>query len=303
MKNKLFILLFAISGTAFLASCGSGQHEEAGEGTDSTAASQQTTKKQNVFYAMPSPIQVGKMIKKAGAKYDKALLSNPENASKYASNLQKAMNLGVYGADLSYSAIFDQSQEVILYFNTAKKLADDLGISGAFTSETIKRMQSNSSNHDSLLTIISETFLSSNEFLKENERNNTAMLTITGGFIEGLYVATQMAKATGYNPEIVKRIAELRGPINNLSKMIEETSGAENEGIELMEMNVLSPIREIKAVYDEMKVENGQMSVTAVDTTKKSATIGGGAKYEFTTDQIQRLTDVVASLRAEIVKF
>ena len=48
------------------------------------------------------------------------------NCSKYISYNIKALNLGVFGADLSYSVTFEQFQQIGTYVKTTKKLAEDL---------------------------------------------------------------------------------------------------------------------------------------------------------------------------------
>jgi hypothetical protein len=43
------------------------------------------------------------------------------------------VNLGVYGADLSYAAMFDQKQVTMEYFASAQNLAKQMGVDGALT--------------------------------------------------------------------------------------------------------------------------------------------------------------------------
>lgn len=48
---------------------------------------------------------------KAGAKYNKNILNDVKNVDKYTSAGQQALNLGIYGADLSYTSVFNHTQE------------------------------------------------------------------------------------------------------------------------------------------------------------------------------------------------
>ena len=249
---------------------------------------------ENAFYSIPSPIQLGQMLKRAGAGYDKKVLNPTENSSKYSSVNSKALNLGVYGADLSYSAVFNQPQEVMSYLTSSKKLAEELGITTSFSASVMERMEKNTGNRDSLLYIISELFLSSNEALKENDQSHISVLVLAGGFIEGMYVGTQVAKTVKNNKAIYARIGEFRGSLNNLIMLVSTVNESDVS-------EVLTDLRSIKAVYDESAVVE-EKATTEVDTTKKVMTIGGKSNYNLSNEQIEKITSIVADIRAKIIK-
>ncbi|MGZ4049758.1 MAG: hypothetical protein ACXVPU_06815 [Bacteroidia bacterium] len=278
-----------------LFSCSSEPTDKTKEGTDSIPATEtKTPKEPNLFYSVPSPIQLGQLLQKAGATYDKKILNSLDNVSAYSTATSKALNLGVYGADLSYSAVFNQNQETMSYLNNSKKLAEELGITSSFSAEMMKRMEKNEGNKDSLLQIISELFLSSNEALKENDQSNVSVLVLAGGFIEGMYVGTQTAKTVKDNAAIYKRIAELRGSLNNLIMLVATINDANDS-------DVLADLKSIKAIYGDAPAAASKPMATA-DTTKKTMTIGGKSNYTLTQDQIDKITAQVATIRAKIIK-
>ncbi|MCK6648467.1 MAG: hypothetical protein L6Q66_02320, partial [Bacteroidia bacterium] len=106
------------------------------------------------IFSIPSPIQTAFLIKNSGATYSKEVLNPANKSSQYSTNFSKALNLGIYGADLGYVTIYDQTQDAIGYLNAAKKLADELGVSGAFDAQTIDRFQKNLGNKDSMLVLV-----------------------------------------------------------------------------------------------------------------------------------------------------
>jgi hypothetical protein len=130
-------------------------------------------------------------------------------ASKNTPQLQnKHCYLVLYGSDLSYVRLFEQIQLAINYLSSIKKLCDAIEIPEDQGSRAIQRMEKNIDNKDSLLQIISETYASADSYLKDNDRGNTATLVILGGWIESLYIATQIADyANPSNKEIVDRMA------------------------------------------------------------------------------------------------
>jgi len=277
-------------------SCGSETSDKITDTTDSIPAleSKSESKSQNVFYSIPSPIQLGQILQRAGATYDKKILNPLDNVSKYSTTTSKALNLGVYGADLSYSAIFNQTQQTMSYLNGSKKLAEELGITGSFTTDVMKRMEKNGGNKDSLLQIISELFLNSNEALKENEQSNISILVLTGGFIEGLYVGTQVTKTVKDNTAIITRIAELKGSLNNLIALM----GTENSDPTISDLT--TDLKGIKEIYDEMPVTESKPTVKA-DSTKNTMTIGGSSRYSLTKEQVDKITLKAESIRTKII--
>lgn len=290
------IFLAAICFSLF--ACGSEQTNDNSQNiTDTTKAD--TVAKENtsqkIFYALPSPIQLGKMLQKSGANYDKKIMSSIDDVSKYATSNSKALNLGVYGADLSYSAIFGQSQETMNYLKSCKKLAEELNITGSFSTEMMKRMEANVSKKDSILPLISEVFLNSDEALKENSQSNISTLVLAGGFIEGLYVGTQVAKTVKNNKDVVTRIAELKGALNNLVLML-STETADQEVVTLT-----NDLKAIKEVYNEMTTTTAEASVKA-DTTTNKMTIGGKSSYTLSKEQLDKITTKVAEIRTKITK-
>jgi hypothetical protein len=80
-------------------------------------------------------------------------------------------------------------------------------------------MEQNRNDRDSLLSIISETYWQVDAYLKENGRDNISALMIAGGWVEGLYIATQVA-AQHDTPELRQRIAEQRLPLADLLELV-----------------------------------------------------------------------------------
>lgn len=294
------ILIFFLS--PFFYGCGSNEGtEQTGESdsTDTNAVTQTKNKAQNIFYAIPSPIELAQLIQKAGAKYNKDLLNPPtnDNIAKYVSNTSKALNLGVYGADLSYTSVFDNNtQESILYLAATRKLAESLGVGNAFDETTVNRMEANTGKKDSLMTIISDSYMSTDEMLKESQRENASSLVIAGGFVEAIYLGTQLAKSTKNNKDIITRIAEQKGTLNNVVSLL--STYEQDAGI----APILADIKALKAILDEVTV-GGSSSSAEVKTnpTTKVTTIGGKISYTITPETVEKLTVKVAEIRTKII--
>lgn len=296
-KNLLSKSFFIIAAALLLNSCNSNSDVTSdGKDTVSVSENEKNQKTENIFYSIPSPVELGQLMQRAGITYKKQLLHSPDHVSKYSSTNSKALNLGVYGADLSYTTISGQVQEAMLYLNAAKKLAEELGITDAFSQETMKQMENNEGNMDSLLQIISESYVASNEALKENQRSNISILVIAGGWIEVLYIGTQVAKTTVDNIKIIDLIAEQRGTLNNLVSLLETKS--DDEGVSA----ILNELKGIKEIYDETPSNTSKAEITT-DPHTNIITIGGSSQYTLTKDQLEKITKKVESLRTQIINF
>ena len=164
-------ILFAGLLTMFFMGCSSGTRNEeqaladALENTD--LESQVISGEVNdILHRIPSPLEISVLLKESGRKYNSEFLNSPENISRYNTNYKRALNLGVYGTDLGYTNIYEQSQDGIRYMSTIKDLANELSIGQFFQMETIGRLVSNSQNIDSLLLITTQNFNTINQYLQ-----------------------------------------------------------------------------------------------------------------------------------------
>lgn len=151
---------------------------------------------------IPSPMKVIGEISGAGIIFDKSIINPTSKQSAYSTNYQKALNLGVYGSDLAYVTGFKQMQDALGYIGTVKKLAEDLGVSSAYDEVAIKRIVENLSKVDSTdqtADLIEEVYDKAERNLRSQQRVEVAGIVITGGWLEGLYVATQAVGTTPRN--------------------------------------------------------------------------------------------------------
>ncbi len=296
-KNKFY--LTGLIGVAFLAIAGcnsqSTKKEEPAVADEQDSTSEQIAKVKKVFYTVPSPVQATALLKKSGAKYAREILNATANVSRYTTNYDKAMNLGVYGTDLAYTNIFNQTQEAINYLAVVNKLAGGLGMSNMIENLDIsKRFQANINNRDSLVDIISDIFRESDDYLKENQQYHSAALVLVGGWIEGLYIAIKQSKK---NPskEISDRIAEQKYSLRNLLSLIDEYKN-EKDFAEL-----ITSLTDLKQTYDGIVTDRTEKA-PSIDTAGKVTTINTTSKISITDDQMKEITSKIEALRNKIIK-
>lgn len=295
------IRLASFIGLAMLVvSCGS-DGSNGGDENDSSSIDQDALQKEKivkeakkVMYSLPSPIETAMLIKRAGADYNEELLNPVSSVSNYTTNKSMALAMGVYGADLSYASIFDQTQTVMQYMSASKKLADNLGLLSSIDQAIVNRLESNVNNRDSIIKIISETFMNSNSTLKEDNRPAIAAMILAGGWIEGLYLACSLTKNIKQK-ELVDRIVDQRLSLNEMIKLLE--SNNDNPDV----AQVLADVAPVKAAFDVIQVKTSEI-VPVTDKESKVTTLKGTRELSLTQEQYLKLKEETIKLRAKIVK-
>jgi hypothetical protein len=252
---------------------------------------------EKIFYSIPSPIEMASILKATGSSYDKTLPNPIERKDKYATVRSRALNLGVYGADLSYAVVYDNTQESMLYLSCAKKLADDLGITSTFSEEKIAKMEENMSNRDSMLALISDSYWETDAYLQENERGNVSAYIIAGGWIEGIYLGCKIErklKASGKNKEIAKRIAEQKVSLDNLIALLESYASPDSFG------DLIEDLKGLQAIYASVK--ETETETTSTTNADGSTTIGGGLVFEINEEQLSAIDVKVTEIRNKITQ-
>lgn len=245
------------------------------------------------IFSIPSPIQTAFLIKNSGATYSKEVLNPANKSSQYSTNFSKALNLGIYGADLGYVTIYDQTQDAIGYLNAAKKLADELGVSGAFDAQTIDRFQKNLGNKDSMLVLVGVAYRSSDSYLKNNDRNDVSGLVLAGGWLESLYFATNVYK-TKPNEDVKRRIAEQKSSLQSLIKLLTQYY-SQPEYTEFIDN-----LNDLSTVFDGVEFKYTYEKPTT-DAEKKLTTINSKSEVNITPEQIESISQKVKSIRTAIV--
>ena len=211
--------LFALFVALVAAGCSS---QPAGQTNDSTAVQTETQDQtvadevEKIIYPLPTPYKISEMLNKAGAGYI-FYVSNPvENVDKYFTDKRKALNLGVYGADLSYASTYNKSQETQLFLTCTQQLTEELGITSAFNTNLVERVEANINNKDSLHHIISESYYDTFDYLNKNGKGSISVIILAGGWIEGMYLSTQLAIVTKNDNAIVAGIGEQKETLSKL---------------------------------------------------------------------------------------
>jgi hypothetical protein len=242
--RKLFSLLTVCFFALTISSCKeSDKMDDISDISDSVAIAVQKTKlsAQNVFNSLPDRSELLKLVDENKLEYDTEILNQPDNLKNYNTELYIALNLGVYGSDLSVAGVFDQTQESLLFLKCVNSLAQKLGVNKAFDQSMFDRMDAQRDNKDSTLQIITIAFKQTDEILKANNRPATSALIIAGVWIEGFYTSCQIAKKTP-SEGIVKAIIKHKETLDNIIVLLGQNDLDKNAMFIMNDMSTISSI-------------------------------------------------------------
>lgn len=294
MKKVIYPFVFVIA----LYGCGGevttedNSNESSTNTVEDSKLAERALKAKKIFYTVPSPYETAIIFERSGVGYNIGFLNPIDNVNNYSTSAKQALNFGVYGADLSYANIFDQSQQCMFYMNCAKKLADGLGITSAFDAETMERIESNMNNRDSLMNIINDSYWLADSYLKENEQDYLSALIISGGWIEGLYLGTATMDKDHPSPDLMRAIADQKYSLDNLIGLIDLYDHPE---VEKMKAN----LQKLKLSFDKIQ---SSTSATSVSNNEDMTTIDGGTTLTYSTEKILEIAETVKSIRNEIIE-
>lgn len=292
MFNKHFLVL-AVT-TIFFASCG---NDAAAEDKDDLVEAPDTVKSAvlNVggeLFSVPSPIQTALLIQKSGITYDKTILSMHNKVNTYSTDFTRALNLGIYGADLGYVSLYSQTQDALGYLASIKQLTDKLGISAAFDGPTMDRIKNNITNKDSMMVLVGIAYRGSDAYLKDNQRTDISSLILTGGWIESMHFSLTAYKSKPTD-QIRFRIAEQKQALNSIIKILRNYSSPE-----VSDLN--TSLADLSKVYDGIQFKYNFVE-PVTDTTKKITYINSTTEVIVTDDQLNQIAEKLKQIRNKIV--
>lgn len=282
-----------LAASLFLLSCSNG----AETGSDDLVEEQDTIKASvlNVageLFSVPSPIQTALLIRKTGLAYNKSLLNASNQVNLYSTETRQTLNLGIYGADLAYVSLYEQTQDALGYLAAVKQLSDKLGISNAFDQATMTRIQNNITNKDSMMVLVGIAYRGSDAYLKNNKRSDISSLILAGGWIESMYFSTQSYKNQASN-ELKYRIAEQKQALNSLVNILAMNPNEEVKAL-------TASLNRLKSVYEGIQFKY-TFAEPVHDTVKKVTTINSSTEVIVSDEQMSQIVQQMEDIRKSVV--
>lgn len=224
-----------------------------------------------------SPVEIANLLQTMAVPFSPDYLASSVNPNQKATAFDKALTLGILGADLGYLNMYEKTGSSLDMLSSIKKLAEGIRVGQYFDFETIKRLSLNKSNLDSLLFLSIDSYNKIDKYLRDDERGQLSALMIIGVWIEGQYLATQVVKEYP-DPMLRDRIGEQKIILNDLIMLASPycTRDSEFNGL-------CKDLHEIKQVYRNVKItysigepvsveKDGALVVTQTETSKVNMT-------------------------------
>ncbi|HAA17193.1 MAG TPA: hypothetical protein DCE41_37960 [Cytophagales bacterium] len=208
---------------------------------------------------LPTPIEIVSHVRDAADGYNPALVNNPESSRNYlTTNFRKAVNLGVYMADLGYACLYTQAQPAMDFVRASKRVAVDMGLLDVFDPNIVKRFEDNLENRDSLINLLYESYYYTDDYLNKNERTRTAAIIMAGAWIEGMHIAASVAANhqddESFN-DLAKRVGDQKLTLNAIVEVLELISNDEEMATLVEQMKKLQTTFEAVEISDESVTE------------------------------------------------
>ena len=291
--------LFLVSTTSIMTGCGGNKVETEEQDEEPVDATKDNLMSVNgELFSIPSPLQTSMLLKSSGANYSKDLLNKTSNLPSYSTEYKKALNLGIYGADLGYVIIYGQTQDALGYLNASKKLADDINVSGAFDAPLMKRFEKNMGNNDSLLSIFTSGYRSTDSYLKNNDRSAVSGMVITGGWVESLYFTLNILKKDFKNKaDVIQRVGEQKNTLDHVIKLL--TPFYQNADMtELTELT--DALLDLYHEFEDIESKYTYVKPTT-DVANKITTINSTTTVKISDEQLNNITEKLNAIRQMII--
>jgi len=251
----------------------------------------------DIIQQIPSPLEISVLIKKGGAAYSEEYLNSPNNAIKYNTNFEQALNLGIYGTDLGYTNIYEKNQDALFYLKSIRDLSEELNIGQFFDFGTITKLATNSKNFDSLLTLTTRNFNDINAYLQEQNRSKVSVLLLAGGWLEALHIC---CKVYADNPEklaLREKIGEQKLILDNILLLL--SFYQENDP---KVRDLVNQLKQLKNAYDQIKIkytyrESSYEIVEGVLIVKDNST----STININDEHVEQIINVTTGIRSEII--
>jgi len=154
-----------------------------------------------------------------------------------------------------------------------KDMAEIINITGIIDQELIQKVMRNVDNKDSLYILMFPVHLAIDKYLHDNEQANTAALILAGGWIEGIYLSTQVLDnelKNNTNFLIYEKISEQKNAVHNIIKLLSQYENNPDKIISL-----IHDLKEISAILhrtNQDAVINHENMILITEKIKKIRT-------------------------------
>jgi hypothetical protein len=261
--------------------------------TDSEGIAEPAAKNET-YYGILTPMEICVIFERLAIPYDEAALNPISNKDLYLSNSKAAINTGIYGVDFGYLKMFGFGQKVIDYMVTIRDMSNKLGIPDNMLVEPIKRIRNDMADPDTITNIMKTAYYDMENHLRQSGRESTAGLMVMGGWVEAMYIATQLVyNPANPDPEVVEKIAEQKYTLTSLLSFMK------NYYDDPVVVYYTKKLKFLKNYFDSFEIyfKKGDLEIDTIKQVLRSS----GSKMTISVETLNEIRDYIAKLRTEMV--
>ncbi|MCU4155215.1 hypothetical protein J1N10_04460 [Carboxylicivirga sp. A043] len=302
MLRKFSYLTLMVAGICLMSAC-SGSSKKSSESDELTLSAPAESGAlelseevmSDVIQNISSPVEMASIIKATGVDFSQKILNSTDKVDNYNTSYKRALNLGVYSADLGYINTFDKNSIVVSYLVAIKSLAEGIKVGQFFDFNSLKRMATNNNNLDSLMQISISSFNQMDSYLRSQKRSNVSSLIVTGAWIEGLYITANVIEETN-DESLINRVAEQKDIIDIIEIILKNYSGDPDFA------ELAKGISQLKEAYSAVKITTEMGEAKTIEQDGKLIIVQDEVSHvEITPEQVSAIVAEIKSLREFIV--
>jgi hypothetical protein len=247
-----------------------------------------------IFYGVLSPVEICSIFNRLGVPYNSVALNPTTNKDLYLSSSKTALNAGIYGVDFGYLKMFGVGQEMINNIMTIRDMSYNLGIPDIILSIPIEKIQSNISDPDTIMAMVNTAYSKIDNHLRTQGRESTAGLILLGGWVEAMYISTQLVyDPANPDPEVVQRIAEQKYTLTSLMSLMK------NYYDDPVVVYYSKKLKYLNRYFDSFEIfyKKGDLEIDVPNQLFRST----GSEMTITVETLNLIRDYVNKLRTEMV--
>jgi hypothetical protein len=243
-----------------------------------------------------SPVEIANLLQMLEVPFSQSYIAASIDAKKQSTSFDKALKLGILGADLGYLNMYEKTGSSLDVLSSIRKIAEDIKVGQFFDFESIKRLSQNKSNLDSLLFISIDSYTQIDDYLRANDRGQLSALMIIGVWIEGQYLATQVINQFP-DKMLSDRIGEQKIILNDLLLLISPYCNRDSEFTRLCK-----DLQEIKDVYRDIRITYTQGDPVSVEKdgglviTQTETSV-----VEMSKEQLEAIVEITKNIRNRLI--
>jgi len=138
--------------------------------------------------------------------------------------------------------------------------------------------------------------MNSNSYLADNDQAAVAAIVLVGGWVEGLYISTQLVDLKEFNGnKLVATIIDQKLSIDILINLLEDNKG--NPAVD----ELIGQMKKLKTVFDKINIKTTPIK-TEIDQATNVTILKSQVTTDMSIDTFKELTAVVKEIRDSFVK-